>query len=410
MKLIVVMMFVCFLGGSVFAQDRKAKPFSLVDLIVESEGVYQLVKINGRAEAKYKILAGNERVELGVQSLPYFSLGKERSATLMQYLEESSASGKFSPGNLCLYFRTKNRRTCCMFYLRNYVADFFTPEVNGPLPLRTILFPKYDALRKDLIWLCKNRYLLKLLKKGELTTEMHHFSPHQIQFLVKVCSDEYIRGLHAYAKSESNGKKLSIIYEFMDYDPANPNKSPLLDEDVVKKLADAIYGNIHEHLMFPEIVPAFEAIKKKMIENGYLTQKDKYLIKAYYTESDVYRSIKYEMGNWLKERILANGDIETLKLFLKRMENRKSLADLVILAELVQSKTFLDGKPEFQDAIMEQFALRKEKNVVWILAPLLKHKDQGLAKRARLIMQELTVYDQGDNPEDWRKWYKEQNE
>jgi hypothetical protein len=138
MKVIVVMMFVCLLGGNVFAQDKvekKVKPFSLVDSIVESEGVYQLVKINSVAGAEYKILAGNERVELGVTSLPYFSLGSERSATLKQYLDETNASGQFSPGNLCLYFRTKNRRTCCIFYLRNYVADFYNSHSGDNLSL-----------------------------------------------------------------------------------------------------------------------------------------------------------------------------------------------------------------------------------------------------------------------------------
>ncbi|MFT5633265.1 MAG: hypothetical protein ACI9SQ_000978 [Rubritalea sp.] len=275
-------------------------------------------------------------------------------------------------------------------------------EVDGSIPLRTILFTNYDKLRGDLIWLCKNRYLLKLLKKGELTTEMYHFSPHQIQFLVKVCSEEYLKGLHAYARSEPNGEKLSAIYQFMDYDPAHPDKHLLLDEEVVRNLADAIEGDIHDNLMFPKIVTAFESLKKKMDENTYLTQKDKYLIKAYYTESDVYRSIKYEMGSWLKEKILANSDVETLKLYLKRMENRKSVADLVILAEFVHSKTFLEGSAGFQGLVMEQFFHRKEKEVVWILAPLLKHNDKQLVERARRIMKKHTSSDLGNNPATWR--------
>ena len=92
------------------------------------------------------------------------------------------------------------------------------------------------------------------------------------------------------------------------------------------------------------------------------------------------------------------------------MENRKSVADLVILAELVHSKTFLDGSAEFQGLIMKQFAIREELEVVWILAPLLKHKDKQLAESVRGIMRKHTESNLGDNPADWRKWYKEQNE
>jgi hypothetical protein len=125
--------------------------------------------------------------------------------------------------------------------------------------------------------------------------------------------------------------------------------------------------------------------------------------------NDIFGLGQNEMAKVIKDKILVKGDIKLLKPYLLRMQRRQSVADLTILAEFVQSKLFLEGSKEFQELIMEQFSIRKEKEVVWILAPLLKHKDILLAWRAREIMQEFITKDLGDDPEDWRAWYKEQN-
>jgi len=111
----------------------------------------------------------------------------------------------------------------------------------------------------------------------------------------------------------------------------------------------------------------------------------------------------------IKDEILAKGDVGLLKAYLMRMQARESEADLIVLAELVQSKVFLEGGEDFQGLVMDHFGLRWEREVVWILAPLIKHEDIMLSGRAREIMKGLVAKDLGDEPKEWRAWYREQN-
>lgn len=282
--------------------------------------------------------------------------------------------------------------------------------LNGLLPDTTIKFPKYDGLRDDLIWLCRNRYLLKLLKKGELTVDTYHFSPHEMQFLVMVCSEEYLKGLHEYAESDVTGEKLETLYQFMDFSPARKKDYPLLNEVVVEKLANAIDDQINDKLMFTDVKAALGQLTKNIQEGDYLTQRDKRLIRSFFEKNDEYHSAQNALALVMKEKILAQKDTEFLKTYLQRVEHRQSIADIVNLAEFVQSKAFLEGSKEFQEPIMRQFSLRKEKEVVWILAPLLKHKDPELAERARIIMGRITRKNLGEDPADWRAWYTAQDQ
>lgn len=407
------MMVVCLLDGNVQAQgevEKKDQTLSLVELIVESEMVYRLTGFNERKVEEWKVLAGNK--EEGTAYYSYLSpiLGEDRMEKLIKYYEEANEKKKVSPGNLTLYFWNTKFKGQSYFDLNNYIGEFYNQRIEGPLPDLAIKFPKYDGLRDDLIWLSKNRYLLQLLKKAELTTDIYHFSPHELQFLVRVCPREYLKNLHVYAESEKKGGKLATIYQFMDYDPADPKKFPLLDEKIVKKLTAAIDGQIKDEIMFKDVKGSCELVKAKIKENKYLTPKDRRFFRNYFINNNEFQSLQNELANVMKDEILARGDIKILKLYLHRMENRKSVADLAVLAEFVQSKTFLEGTAEFQGLILEQLFLRNENEVVWILAPLLKHKDKQLAERVRRIMRKHTVSNLGDDPPTWRAWYREQNE
>jgi hypothetical protein len=248
------------------------------------------------------------------------------------------------------------------------------------------------------------------LKKGELTTDIYHFSPQELEFLVMVCPPEYLKDLHKYAESDQQREQLATLYQFMDYAPANAKESPLLSEVAVEKLANAIDDQIIDKVMFTDVEGSFKLVNKKIKEGYYLTQRDKRLIRSFFVNSEQNSLLQNEMAKIMKDQILAKSDMQLLKPYLQRMEQRKSEADLAVLAEFVQSKAFLEGPKEFQEPIIKQFILRKEeKEVVWILAPLLKHKDKQLAERVRRIMLRHTFSNLGDDPVDWRDWYKEQN-
>jgi hypothetical protein len=412
MRFIVVMVIVCLLGGNVFAQgevEKKAPQLSLVDLIVENEVVFELKSFDENYVAQWKALAGNEAAGLRYQLSYNTALGQKKLESLKKYYEETPKKKIKSSGNITLFFCNSGLNGNYFVDIHGYKAEFYKQRIVGVIPNKGVKFSQYDSFRDDVLWLCRNRYLLQLLKKGELTAQNYIFNPHELQFLVMVCPDTYLKRLHTYAKTQKNGELLTTLYSFMDYDVPNVKKFPLLNEKVVKNLADAIDGEIQDKVMFTNILGSFESVKKKMKENYYLTQRDKRLIRSFFINSEYSGSNQSEMGHIMKEKILANSDVETLKLYLKRMENRKSVADLVILAEFVHSKTFLEGSAEFKELIMEQFFHRKEKEVVWILAPLLKHNDKQLVERARRIMKKHTSSDLGNNPATWRAWHTEMN-
>ncbi len=416
MKLLILMSLVCLLSGGLHAQNEGAqevnvKKVSLVDLIVERDVVYSLDEIGKEYTLmnKWEVLAGNRDIKPNYFYSLSARLGLKRIEELKKYYNEANQTKKFSSGELFLFFKSARLREEAYFILSDYTAEFYNPFLYEPLPDHTIKFPKYDGLRDDLIWLCRNRYLLKLLKKGELTVNTYHFSPHEMQFLVLVCSEEYLKGLHKYAESDVHEEKLKELYQFMDFSPAKMKEFPVLNEVVVEKLANALDDKINDKLMFADATEALVQVTKKIKEGKYVTQRDKRLIRSFFTKNDDYHSAQNELALVMKDKILAKNDIQLLKAYLERLERRQSIADILVLAEFVQSKAFLEGSVKFQEPIMRQFSLRKENEVVWILAPLLKHKDPELAERARIIMGGITHRSLGEDPADWRAWYTAQH-
>ncbi len=413
MRFFVVMMFVCLLGENVQAQEnRKEKQFetlNLVELITSSDVIYRLKGFDERNVEKWQALAGNK--ENGTSYYSYLNpiMGKERIEALKKYHEGANKKNKFSSGELILYLWYSDLTTKMYFDLSDYTGEVYNQRGNRSLKSNRVKFPRYDRLRDDLIWLSRNRRLLNQLKERKLTADLYRFSPHELQFLVMVCSSDYLKHLHFYAETDTHGDMLETLYGFMDYDPTNPEKFPLLNEEIVKKLAEAIGDQNKDEVMFADVEGSFELLKTKMKESKYVTLRDRRFFRNYFINNDEFRSLQNELANVMKDEILARGDIKILKPYLQRMENRKSVADLAVLAEFVQSKTFLEGIAEFQGLILEQLFLRKENEVVWILAPLLKHKDKQLAERVRRIMRKHTVSNLGDNPATWRAWYTEQN-
>ncbi len=219
MRFFVVMMIVCLLDGNVQAQgeaEKKAKKLSLVELITESEMVYRLIEVKEPFAPTWKALVGNKYAVLMNRSAPIYSMGEDKIKAIKQYMDGVNKTKAFSPGILTLYFWSAFDGEDTYFSLWNYSADFYLQLVRKPIPERSIKFPKYDGLRDDLIWLCRHRHLLQLLKKGELSPDIYHFSPRELQFLVMVCPDKYLKNLHVYAESDMQGDKLATIYQFMD--------------------------------------------------------------------------------------------------------------------------------------------------------------------------------------------------
>ncbi|MGJ8656169.1 MAG: hypothetical protein ACSHX6_06945 [Akkermansiaceae bacterium] len=411
MRIFVVMLFLCFLGGDLGAQvAEKERKVSLVDLIVGSEGVYRLAEIKGDNLPVWEILAGENGEDYLGWALPAYAFGGENLAPLNQYLDKANKDKKFLPGNLVFYFRGHERYGRAYCYMKDYSADLYLNLAGPAVEDSAILFPRYDGLRDDLIWLCRNRYLLRQLSKGRLIPEIYHFTPHQLEFLVRVCSAELLKELHTYAKSGRDGVQLATLYQFMDYDPADAKRFPLLDEGVVAKLAIAIDDGILERKMFADLKGALGEVKKKIVAKGYLTERDKRLLRSFFINDHETRELQREVAAVMKGEIIARGDINLLKPYLQRIEKRQSIADLTHLAELINSKRFTEGVEEFQELIMAQFDLRKEIEVVWILAPLIRHEEKRLAWRARLIMRGFTGADLGDDPASWRLWYEKMNE
>ena len=410
MRVFVLLFWMCVLVCVSYGQEKlegeRIKKLSLVELIVESEMVYQLSSIKDLANIRWDTLAGVKRE---VFLSPSYAFGEEKIGAIKWSLDHPKESKENLQNDFVLGFTGLLKHGICYFYLHNASADFYLQVVQGPLAGNTVLYPEYAGLRDDLIWLCRNRYLLKLLKKGELKAETYQFSPHEMELLVRLCPGEYLKNLHAYAESDEGGDKLAKLYAFMDYDPSESKKFPLLNEHIVEKLAVAIDEEIVDGVMFANTEGELLMVSHKIKNGLYITQRDKRLMRSVFIKNDDHLAVKNALAGMMKDEVLANGDIGLLKAYLLRMKARDSVADLAVLAELVQAKVFQEGGEEFQGLVMDGFALRREREVVWVLAPLIKHEDVMLAGRAREIMKGLAPKDLGDEPKEWRAWYREQN-
>ncbi len=421
MRFYVLFIVVLLLGRNVFAQvddnfkKDTALPYgSIFERVINCEVIFQLKDGRNASDSWFPIAGGKNGIDAFIPYRSAFS--GPRAVKILKDLERSNKNGNYTTENLTLFLWEDGFLTSYYVCLWEGQLDLYRAIYEKPFENNSVKIAKYQALRSDIIWLCKNRYLLKLLEKDELTTEIYHFSPRELELLVRICPVSWMKKLHHYVRSENygnfgyQGEQLKTLYGFLEYNPADAKKFPLLDEATVRKLANGLDGEIIYSRLFKDVGESCETLSKKLKTDLYITQRDMLLLDATINNKPKAGGHRNRMTQALKKRVVAKGEIEMLRLSIRQIERRKSAAGLAILAEYAQAKSFLDGKPEFQDLIMRQFVKREEVEVVWILAPLLKHKDPKLANRAKLIMQKHTSSDLGDDPEKWREWYREQNQ
>lgn len=425
MKFLLFSLFTIFCVSGVFGQSDfkpRADPSldeSLLIYIIEAEEIYHMSDTN-----RWRCVVGNRQDKLrpvkGFRSLisedqeqePFF----DAECNFDKKMRES--------GNLFLAFSEKNR-AARYFVMNKHKANMVDWLVAGK---RKHDFPKLPTLQDDLIQLCKLKLFITMLSKGGLTAKDYRFSIREWALLMRLCPDDWGHHLVSYAVSDNypgeylvESDYLKTLMDSLNQGEKFMEKHPYLDGvDSVKKfyaalvVRDIVYmrDTLDEH--YALVLQKIEKIKT-------LNVKDRMLIKVLLGKEDL--NNKKLKGNGelgcLRKYIIKNKDLELLKVYLQRVETRQSVADIPVLGQFLQSDLYLKGSSDFRNAILDQCALRKEKEIVWLLAnsdalprsgedsPIVELSLQRTKDRAKEMMVKMVGEDLGNDPKAWKKWYRD---
>lgn len=101
-------------------------------------------------------------------------------------------------------------------------------------------------------------------------------------------------------------------------------------------------------------------------------------------------------------------DDEVVEYVLILLDERDSPADMVVYGELLESDFIKDADTNRVGAFLAHMAKRKEKEVVWLAATLLEHKDPKVRSLAHNFLVKRVGSDQGATVKAWRDWYSKE--
>ncbi len=393
---------------------------NLLVSIVESSDIYQMTE-----KDKWTLISGNPNYMINNFS-PIEELLKDKSIIEPLKNPDISFGEKMDKaGNLFLLFNMPAsgiRR----FTINKYCVEYhFLLEATK----KEIHYPRVATLTKDIIWLCRNKWLLKKLSEGQLSLEDYRMSPHELTLIMRFCPAEWRGNLVKYAVSDNFGRNYRSEPQLTHIlvDALFPAKEFPLHYSYLKgvdtfdmyytELMKTEVGELREMLKLD-----YKALQESLENKRVLSEKEQLLITAIFSDGNLSRSMlsNYSELKLLRSYIIKHKDLRMLKIYMKRVERRQSVADIPVLGEFLQSELYLNGSLEIKDTILDQCALRKEKEIVWLLAD-----SAGLAKPiddrpleemvvdhtkviSKAIMIEFTGKDLGDDPEVWKKWYRDQ--
>jgi len=418
--LICLCLFSCFLSRSQ-ADPAANSPKNLLQSIVEAEDIYLMTE-----KSKWTLIAGNPKY-LMKDFFPFENLIKDkRGMAPLKNADLTFLEKMEKEGNVFIAFNKEKEITLRYFSMNKYQVKwiFFQDGI-----AHDIQYPKIETLSKDVIWLCKHKWLLQKLSEGSLKLHDYRMTPHEFTLIMRFCPQEWRGSLVKYGVSDNYTRtydaehKLAYILEnCLSPEKAFLGEYPYLDgvntyEMYYPELIKVWKGKLGETLNrdYHSLIKTIENKKK-------LNRKEHFLVTTILKDKELNETMlnSYSVLKSLRESIKKNNDLELLKAYMKRVEGRQSIADIPVLGEFLQSDLYLKGSAEFRDAILDQCALRKENEIVWLLAdsvalpkpkdgqPLKDITNEHTKTIVKMVMMKFTHEDLGDDPKVWKKWYRDQ--
>lgn len=393
--------------------------------IVEADSIYQMVE-----KHKWECIMGKDRLIPHAYNALEILLSDSQKKESFIGKDVDFISSMNMAGNLFLVFESAGISTR-YFTMNEYSAKWHYWK---KLKLQEKKYAKVKTLPQDITWLCRNKKLLIKLSKGELKPDEYRFTLHEFSMIMYFAPSEWRSHLVSYAIQDKNPlyANHSLESKFMPYlnlliegvkgDSDTLRKySYLQNTDLLGSyypLLLTIARNEYDATLTNDLRNYRDKLEKKI----QLQRRDKIFASAVLGDENLNDSIlnSFVELRQLRKYIIQHNDTELLKAYMKRVERRQSLADVLSLGQFLQSGLYLKGSSEVRHIILDQCALRKEKEIVWQLADSLQlvvpeKKDEkpelispNPKERARAIMMKFTGKDLGDDPAVWKKWYRDQ--